>query len=50
MHLKKKNAAALESNNQVKQDHAALRKDETGERAAFPSYEGYEKVPGREAK
>jgi hypothetical protein len=47
MQLKKKNAAALSSKNPVHQDHAALRKDETGQKASFPSYDEYEKVPGK---
>lgn len=47
MQLKKKNAAALETKNPVNQDHAALKRDETGQKAAFPTYNEYEKVPGK---
>lgn len=47
MQMKKRNAAALESKNQKPQDHAALKKDETGQRASFPRYEEYEVMPGK---
>lgn len=51
MQLKKKNAAMLEDKNAPPQDHAALKKDETGQRAAFPSYgDDYEKMPGQAPK
>lgn len=50
MQLKKKNAAALEDKFAVKQDHAALRKDETGQKASFPQYTDYEIMPGKAPK
>jgi hypothetical protein len=48
MQMKKKNAALLEGKNKPVQDHAALKKDETGQRAAFPRYnDEYEIMPGK---
>lgn len=47
MQLKKRNASAIEDKNVKPQDHAALKKDETGERASFPRYEDYEVMPGK---
>lgn len=50
MQLKKKNAALLDEKHGKTQDHAALKKDETGQRAAFPSYDDYEVMPGKAKK
>lgn len=50
MQLKKKNAALLKDKNAPIQDHAALKKDETGQKAAFPSYDEYEVMPGKGPK
>lgn len=48
MQLKKKNAALLEDKFATPKDHAALRKDETGQKAAFPQYgTEYEIQPGK---
>lgn len=47
MQMKKRNAAALEDKNARPQDHAALKKDETGQRASFPRYDDYEVMPGQ---
>lgn len=46
MQMKKKNAAELDAKFPSKKDHAALRRDETGEKAAFPSYNEFEVMPG----
>lgn len=48
--LKKKNAALLDDKFKQPQDHAALKKDETGQRAAFPRYEEFESSPGQDKK
>lgn len=49
--MKKKNAAEIDDKFKKPQDHAALKKDQTGERADFPSYGNeYEIIPGREQK
>ena len=46
--MKKRNAALLDAKHQKPQDHAALKKDETGQRAAFPRYgDEYEIMPGK---
>lgn len=50
MQLKKKNAALVDEKYGKPLDHAALKKDETGQRAAFPSYDEYEVMPGSEKK
>lgn len=50
MNLKKQNAALLKDKNAPIQDHAALKKDETGQKAAFPSYDEYEVMPGKGPK
>lgn len=50
MQLKKKNAALLDEKHGQKQDHAALKKDQTGQKADFPSYDDYEKMPGKVPK
>ena len=44
--MKKKNAALLQDKNTPKYDHAALKKDETGQKSAFPQYDDYEVMPG----
>jgi hypothetical protein len=38
MQLKKKNAALLKDQNAPQLDHAALKRDETGQKSAFPRY------------
>lgn len=48
--MKKRNAALLADKNAPQQDHAALKKDETGQRSAFPSYSDYEVMPGKGPK
>lgn len=48
MQMKKRNAALLDEKHAVKQDHASLKKDETGQKAAFPSYGEYESMPGQD--
>lgn len=51
MNLKKKNAALIDERLGRPQDHAALKKDETGQKAAFPKYgEDYETMPGEDPK
>lgn len=50
MNLKKKNAALMDDKFQQKQDHAALKRDETGQKAAFPRYNDYEVMPGEGTK
>jgi len=50
MQMKKKNAGLLDDKFKQPQDHAALKKDETGQRAAFPRYEDYELSPGADKK
>lgn len=47
MQLKKKNAALLDEKNVPKYDHAALKKDETGQKTSFPQYDDYEIMPGK---
>lgn len=48
MQLKKKNAALLDDKFATPMDHAALRKDETGQKAAFPQYgKEFEIQPGK---
>lgn len=46
--MKRKNAALLDEKFAKPQDHAALKKDSSGERADFPKYEEYEIMPGKE--
>lgn len=50
MNMKKKNAALIDDKLGRPQDHAALKKDETGEKAAFPKYGDYEAMPGEASK
>jgi NADH dehydrogenase [ubiquinone] 1 alpha subcomplex assembly factor 2 len=47
MQLKKKNAALLDEKNAPKYDHAALKRDETGQKTSFPQYEEFEVMPGK---
>lgn len=50
MQMKKKNAAEIDAKFPSKKDHAALRRDETGDKAAFPSYDEFEMMPGKGKK
>ena len=51
IHLKKKNAAQIDDKFAKPMDHAALKRDETGEKASFPNYgKEYEIMPGKSRK
>lgn len=45
--LKQKNAALIDEKYPNVKDHAALKRDETGQKSAFPTYEEYEIMPGK---
>lgn len=45
--LKQKNAALIDQKYPNVKDHAALKRDETGQKAAFPQYDEYEVMPGK---
>lgn len=47
MQMKKKNAALIDAKHEKPQDHAKLRRDETDGKAAFPTYDEYEVMPGK---